>query len=86
MSELPVTDIGGAQPNAFRLLLPGVERRQMSAAHYNHNAITHTSDGNTYSRDPVIAASARRLAAFPDLHLYARGIRSVEAWAMRMPA
>ncbi|MGQ0603908.1 MAG: ester cyclase [Anaerolineales bacterium] len=39
--------------------------------HYTHNAITHTSDGDIYGRDPVIAGSIKHLAAFPDLRLYA---------------
>jgi predicted ester cyclase len=38
--------------------------------HYQHNAIIWTSEGLTYSRDQVIAASARTQSAFPDGRLY----------------
>ena len=39
-------------------------------SHYQHNAIIWTSDGLSYSRDEVIAASAQTQAAFPDVRLY----------------
>jgi predicted ester cyclase len=38
--------------------------------HYQHNATIWTSDGLTYSRDDVIAASAQTQAAFPDIRLF----------------
>ena len=38
--------------------------------HYQHNAIVWTSEGLTYSREQVIAASARTQSAFPDVRLY----------------
>ncbi len=38
--------------------------------HYQHNATIWTSDGLSYSRDEVIAASAQTQAAFPDGRLY----------------
>lgn len=38
--------------------------------HYQHNVVVWTSDGLTYGREAVIAASAQTQAAFPDLRLY----------------
>ncbi len=38
--------------------------------HYQHNAVVWTSEGLTYGREQVIAASARTQAAFPDVRLY----------------
>ncbi|HEX9116970.1 MAG TPA: ester cyclase [Anaerolineae bacterium] len=38
--------------------------------HYQHNATVWTSDGMSYSREEVIAASAQTQAAFPDGKLY----------------
>lgn len=38
--------------------------------HYKHNALVHTSDGDTYGRDQVIANSITKLAGFPDIKDY----------------
>ncbi len=39
--------------------------------HYRHNVLIHTSDGQTMERDKVIADSAKTMAAFPNIRLYA---------------
>lgn len=39
--------------------------------HYAHNVLIHTSDGQTMERDKVIADSAKTMAAFPNIRLYA---------------
>lgn len=39
--------------------------------YYAHNILIHTSDGQTYGRDKVIADSIKTMAAFPDARLYA---------------
>lgn len=38
---------------------------------YAHNVLIHTSDGQTYGRDKVIADSIKTMSAFPDVRLYA---------------
>ena len=38
---------------------------------YAHNVLIHTTDGQTYGRDKVIADSIKTMAAFPDVRLYA---------------
>lgn len=38
---------------------------------YAHNVLIHTTDGQTYGRDAVIANSIKTMAAFPDVRLYA---------------
>ncbi len=38
--------------------------------HYGHNSVIHTTDADVYGSDAVIAASARTMAAYPDLKLY----------------
>jgi predicted ester cyclase len=38
---------------------------------YAHNILIHTTDGQTYGRDKVIADSIKTMAAFPDVRLYA---------------
>lgn len=38
--------------------------------HYKHNALVHTSDGDTYGRDQVIANSIMKLAGYPDIKDY----------------
>lgn len=38
--------------------------------HYLHNAVIHTSSGDIYGRDQVIAGTIQALAAFPDRRLY----------------
>ncbi len=40
-------------------------------SHYQHNVLIHTSDGQTMERDKVIADSAKTMAAFPNIRLYA---------------
>lgn len=39
-------------------------------SHYVHNVLIHTTDGQTYGRDKVIANSIKTMAAFPDVRLY----------------
>ena len=39
--------------------------------HYAHNVLIHTSDGQTMERDKVISDSAKTMAAFPNIRLYA---------------
>lgn len=39
--------------------------------YYAHNVLIHTTDGQTYGRDKVIADSIKTMAAFPDVRLYA---------------
>ena len=39
--------------------------------HGAHNVLIHTSDGQTLERDKVIADSAKTMAAFPNIRLYA---------------
>lgn len=39
--------------------------------HYAHDVLIHTSDGQTMEREGVVAASAKTMAAFPDIRLYA---------------
>jgi predicted ester cyclase len=39
--------------------------------YYAHNILIHTTDGQTYGRDKVIADSIKTMAAFPDVRLYA---------------
>lgn len=39
--------------------------------HYAHNVLIHTSDGQTMERDKVIGDSAKTMAAFPNIRLYA---------------
>ncbi len=39
--------------------------------HYAHNVLIHTTDGQTYGRDKVIADTIKTLAAFPDVRLFA---------------
>jgi len=38
--------------------------------HYSHNMPLHTTEGTTYGRDAVIAATQRALAAYPDIRLF----------------
>ena len=40
-------------------------------SHYAHNVLIHTSDGQTMERDRVVAESAKTMAAFPNIRLYA---------------
>jgi predicted ester cyclase len=39
--------------------------------YYAHNILIHTTDGQTYGRDKVIADTVKTMAAFPDVRLYA---------------
>lgn len=38
--------------------------------HYNHNCVVHTSSGQIYGRDEVVAGTIQAIAAFPDRRLY----------------
>jgi len=45
-------------------------KRGLLYTHYSHNMPLHTTDGTTYGRDAVIAATQRALAAYPDIRLF----------------